>query len=216
MSLGLLLLAVGCEAKQDEHTPAADEEEAFWRLRFSLKPMLERQDSLQPEWVHRPFMAGLAITYVIDRVGSIERVTTKHLELWGISAERLHEESIASFTAPFLTEEGELHWRTYSGPDQTPVLAAPSLESTFASSLVLSPAFQASVEWLFQGWEGLWIALPSRSSCRVLRPTDAATLRKLRAEFLRDHQSSRHPLLDRFLETTAGGGFAPGARFTDD
>ena len=205
-----ILLFHGCRKKSQGRRESrhVKKEESFLALRYSLKPLLEKKQRVSEGQIFSPFLGDLVITYVIDRVGTIEPVTEKHLLEWRISKSRLMKESFSSFQAtvdPLKFRVGQ-NKKGYK-------IAVPDLESIFASTVILLPSFKEGVKKIFGRWEGLMIAIPTRERCWVFMKEDEKTKTKLRDELMKDYGSSLKPLLDRYLLTKKEDDFVLGPKF---
>ncbi|GEM_PF-5606143 len=186
-------------------------DEGFQRLRTSLRPLLERKESVRPGWIYKPLVPGLVVTYVVDRRGSFDRVTDSTLQRWGITRKKLDEETQAWFTVSV----DPLRFRVFQKDKKTdfPKVAHPDLHGIYTASLILHPSFQEGIKKIFGTWEGLLIAIPSQNRCWVLRAGEKKLRKKLKKELLQEFKSSAHPLMDRYLATRKGGGYGLGTPF---
>ena len=201
----------GKETGSGPSSAAQEEGEGFQRLRTSLRPLLEQEKNIRPDWVYRPLAPGLLETFVVDRQGSFDRVTKTLLKKWGITKEKLVEESEAWFTV-FVDP---LKFRVFQKDEDSgsPKVAHPDLHGIYTASLILHPSFKEGLKKVFGRWEGLLVAIPSQKHCWVLRASDEGIRKKLRKELVQEFKTSPHPLLDHYLSTKAGGGYEPGPPF---
>ncbi len=186
-------------------------EEGYQRLRTSLRPLLEQKKTLRPDWVFKPLVPGLVETYVVDRQGSFDRVTRSLLKTWGISREKLDEETAAWFTVAV----DPLNFRVFQKNKKpgSPRVAHPDLQGIYTASLILHPSFKEGIKRIFGSWEGILVAIPSQKRCWVLQAKEKDLRKKLRKELEQEFETSAHPLLNRYLATKKGGGYELGPAF---
>lgn len=186
-------------------------DEGYQRLRTSLRPLLEKKESVRPGWIYKTLVPGLVETYVVDRRGSFDRVTQSTLKRWGISEKKLDEETQAWFTVAV----DPLNFRVFQKDKKpgSPKVAHPDLHGIYTASLILHPSFKEGLKRIFGGWEGLLIAIPSQTRCWVLRASEKELRKKLKKELVQEFKTSAHPLLGRYLATKKGGGYELGPLF---
>ncbi len=175
---------------------------------MSLRPLLEQEKNLRPDWISKPFVPGLAETFVVDRQGSFDRITRSLLEKWGVPEERVEKEALEWFTV-FVDP---LKFRVFRKDEKesSPKVAHPDLHGIYTASLIFLPSFQEGLRKIFGTWEGILVAIPSQKTCWVLRSSEKKIREKLRKELLQEYENSAHPLLNRYLATKAGGGYELG------
>ncbi len=186
-------------------------DEGYQRLRTSLRPLLERKESVRPGWVYKTLVPGLVETYVVDRRGSFDRVTKSTLKRWGISEKKLDEETQAWFTVAV----DPLNFRVFQKDQKpgSPKVAHPDLHGIYTASLILHPSFKEGLKKIFGRWEGLLIAIPSQTRCWVLSAGEKKLRKKLKKELVQEFKTSAHPLMGRYLATRKGGGYELGPPF---
>ncbi len=189
----------------------SNSDEGYQRLRTSLRPLLEQEKSVRPDWIYKPLLPGLVETYVVDRQGSFDRVTRSTLAKWGITRKKLDEETMAWFTVSV----DPLNFRVFQKDKKpgSPKVAHPDLHGIYTASLILHPSFKEGLKRIFGRWEGLLIAIPSQNRCWVLGAGETKLRKKLKKELEQEFQSSAHPLMDRYLATKKGGGYEQGPPF---
>jgi uncharacterized protein YtpQ (UPF0354 family) len=142
--------------------------------------------------VSRPFLADLAVCYVIDEPAAMTFVTQAHLRHWGQTLERIDELALANLRRSLrddpspATPNGIALQSRGDGYDATRLLLQAD-----AMDPDLAPA--------------MCFAVPQRDALWMAPATDTRSLNELMARVREEHRQSEHPVSSQLFRLTAAG-----------
>lgn len=173
-------------------------------VRDRLMPMLYPQELWQekfPNVVGVPWIAGLAVLYVVDEAHAYWYVRDELLEQWNMTAEELHELTLDNLQSHFEQEPMEMALAT--SEDGTPTMMMPNSMSSYNSVRLLSESFRERMREAVTG--DLIVGVPGRDFFVALSMKAPEMLSQMRKQVKSDFQNTDHPLTDRLLLITADG-----------
>lgn len=168
-----------------------------------ILPLLKPRDYLKvtkgtkaPSLVHRPYLAGLVTTYVIDMQHSMAYVNEDHLARWGTEIEELHELALANLAAK-------------TGPDTYKVHRSGARTLCICQTLDGYDATRILLPDLMAEWAGrvpgrLLLGIPNRDFLIGFSDRDRDIVRQITAQVRRDARERDHGLTDQIF-TWQGG-----------
>jgi hypothetical protein len=182
---------------QDRLNPPLDD------VRDRILPMLypeEVQQKQFQEFAGTPWVAGLAILYVVDENDAYWYVRNDLLEQWQINAEELHELALQNLDAYF--EEHPMEFML-SGEEGGPQLLMPSRPDAYNTARLLSEAFHHSVQEIL-GREFV-VGAPNRDFFVAFNLDHTEILDQIRTKVVADFDRMDHPLSRRLLLISTDG-----------
>lgn len=162
--------------------------EALWREKF--------------DGVHgSPWVAGLAVLYVIDESNAYWYVREDLLTAWNLTAEALHELALENLHRYF--DETPMEMAVATSEAGTPTLMMPSRPETYNSVRLISESFRDRMREVAQS--DLVIGAPGRDFFIAVSADSFDRLEEVRRQIVSDFRDSDHPLTDRLLFLSADG-----------
>lgn len=168
-----------------------------------ILPLLKPRDYLKvtegtkaPDLVHRPYLAGLVTTYVIDMQHSMAYVNADHVARWGTEVEELHELALANLAARTGPDTYQVH---RSGAK---TLCICQTLDGYDATRILLPDLMA--EWADRVPGHLLLGIPNRDFLIGFSDRDRGIVRQIAAQVRRDARQRDHGLTDQIF-TWQGG-----------
>ncbi|MCA9079582.1 MAG: DUF1444 family protein [Planctomycetaceae bacterium] len=173
-------------------------------VRDRLMPMLYPEDAWQerfPDFAGSPWVAGLAILYVVDEHNAYWYVRDDLAEKWGLTLDELHEIAIENLQQHFETEPMEM--AVAGSEEEGPSMLMPGKPDSYNACRLLSQPFLAKLRSFVGG--DLAIGVPGRDFFVAVSMKAESMLEHVRARVQEDFRQTDHPLTDRMLLITADG-----------
>lgn len=172
-------------------------------IRERIMPMLCPESIWQeqfPEFAAQPWIAGLAILYVVDESDAYWYVRNDLIESWDMSVDDLHKIALANLDAYFAENSMEL---MLSGEPEGPQILLPQRSDTYNSSRLLSESFHASVQEVL-GREFI-VGVPNRDFFVAVSLSTDEVIEQIRAKVVDDYDRMDHSLSKRLLLVSSDG-----------
>lgn len=172
-------------------------------IRERIMPMLYPKSTWQkqfPEFAAQPWVAGLAILYVVDEADAYWYVRNDLIEPWGVCVEDIHDIAIRNLEAYF--EENPMELILNGGPDGARLLL-PERPDAYNSARLLSKSFHKSLQEIL-GRE-LIVGVPNRDFFVAVSLDSDEVINQVCAKVVEDHERMDHPLSKRLLLVSSDG-----------
>lgn len=197
--IGTALKAL-CDLQSDLH----DESRMQWNaVRHRIMPMLAPEARLgdtMGDSVSAPWIADLAIVYVVDEEQTYWYLRDELLARWGVDRETVHELAMTNLERYF--DEHSMEVTVLEG-QPGPRIVMPTHRDAYNTTRILSPAFQQELRRSLGSCFA--VGAPNRDFfvASSLEPVNA--LEQIRLQVGADFQRMTHPLTDRLLMVTPDG-----------
>lgn len=179
------------------HMPESASVSSFADVAAHLFPMLQQRAFVEQaaqtrarELIHRPFAAGLVITYVVDAAKTVEYVNLHELEGWGVHPDDLHSRAVENLRASVHRIQYRQHGE---GASQLLMDANPD---GYAATRALVADYVD--EWATRLGGELLLGLPSRDLMIGFR-ADHPRREGLVEQLGQDERRREHPLTGRIF-----------------
>jgi uncharacterized protein YtpQ (UPF0354 family) len=172
-------------------------------IRERIMPMLYPESTWQkqfPEFAAQPWVAGLAILYVVDEVDAYWYIRNDLIEPWGVSVEEIHDIAIRNLNAYFEANSMEL---MLTGEADGAQLLLPERPDAYNSARLLSESFHLSMQELL-GREFI-VGVPNRDFFVAVSLDSGTIIEQVRAKIIDDYDRMDHPLSKRLLLVSSDG-----------
>ena len=173
-------------------------------VRNRLMPMLYSEQAWQdrfPEFSGSPWIAGLAILYVVDENSAYWYVRDDLTEKWGLSTDELHRIALDNLQDYF--ERKPMEMAVAGSEDEAPSMLMPGKPDSYNASRLLSHTFLAKLREFVGG--DLAVGVPGRDFFVAVSTKADVMVDHVRERVKEDFQQTDHPLTDRMLLITADG-----------
>ena len=178
-------------------TPSLDE------IRSRIMPMLYPEATWKkqfPEFVAQPWVAGLAILYVVDEADAYWYIRQDLIEPWKVSIDDIHEIAINNLNEYF--EKNSMELMLTGEPDRAQLLL-PERPDAYNSARLLSESFHLSLQEIL-GREFV-VGVPNRDFFVAVSLDSSQIIEQVRAKITDDHDRMDHPLSKRLLLVSSDG-----------
>jgi hypothetical protein len=178
------------------------------QVRERIMPMLYPEDVWRerfPNFVGQPWVAGLAVLYVIDESHAYWYIRRELLEQWGIGPDELHEAALQNLENYFDARPIEL---AVAGAESGPTMVMPTQPDSYNAARVLSERFREKMREVMG--TPFAIGLPSRDFFVAVNLDSEEMVEHVRQRVRDDHEEMDHPLTEELLLISPDGvsGFA--------
>jgi hypothetical protein len=173
-------------------------------VRDRIMPMLYPETVWQskfPNFVGTPWVAGLAVLYVVDEAHAYWYVRNDLLEDWKLSGEELHDLSLTNLARYF--EEHPMELAAAGSEETGPSMLMPSRSDSYNAARMVSEAFTSKLREVVGG--DVAVGLPGRDFFVAVSVKASEVLQHVRQKVVEDYGQMDHPLTDRLLLLTADG-----------
>lgn len=174
------------------------------RVRDRIMPMLYPESVWQDRFarfVGTPWVAGLAVLYVVDEPHAYWYISQELLSQWRLSLDELHSLSLENLERYF--EKHPMELAVAGAENGAAALLMPDTSDSYNASRLVSTAFTAQLRNAAGG--NLAIGLPGRDLFVAVNLKFPDMLAHVRNRVREDFASMDHPLTDRLLLLTADG-----------
>jgi hypothetical protein len=169
-----------------------------------IMPMLYSEDAWRtrfPGIVGTPWIAGLAILYVIDESQAYWYIRQQLLDKWGMTVEQVHDRAIQNLAQYFENQPMEM---AVAGSEQEgPTMLMPGKADSYNSARLLSEPFTARLREVIGG--NFAVGMPGRDFFVVVNLKHPRMLDHVRRKVREDYAQMDHPLTDRMLLVSVDG-----------
>lgn len=173
------------------------------QIRDRIMPILTSRESWEtnfPNFVGEPWVANLAIMYVVDESNAYWYIHEKLLNKWNIDREQLHQIALENLDSYFDYNQIEL---ICMSKEEGPNMIIQSRPDAYNASQVLSPNFYQQAR-RFLGSEFL-TGVPNRDFLLAISLSESHVIEKIQHNIASDYLTMDHPLTDQLLVVTADG-----------
>lgn len=173
-------------------------------VRDRLMPMLYPEDVWQQKFkdiIGEPWIAGLAVLYVVDESNAYWYVRKDLLEKWGITPDLLHEIALDNLHSYF--ERQPMEMAVAASENGEPSMMMPGKPDTYNTVRLLSRSFLTQLRSVAEG--DLVIGAPGRDFFVAVSTKMPELVSQIRKRVREDFEQTDHPLTDRMLLVTADG-----------
>lgn len=172
-------------------------------IRSRIMPILYPEETWKkqfPEFAAQPWVAGLAILYVVDESDAYWYLRSDLIEPWGVSIQDIHEIAIENLNSYFDAHPMEL---MLTGEPEVARLLLPERPDAYNSARLLSESFHHSLQELL-GRE-FAVGVPNRDFFVAVSLESESVIEQVRAKIADDHDRMDHPLSKRMLLVSTDG-----------
>jgi uncharacterized protein YtpQ (UPF0354 family) len=174
------------------------------QVRERIMPMLYPESVWQDRFarfVGTPWVAGLAVLYVVDEAHAYWYISQDLLELWQVSAEELHTLSLENLERYF--EQHPMELAAAGTETVAPALLMPVKSDAYNAARIVSAEFAAKLRDSVGG--DLAVGVPGRDFFVAVSLKSPEMLEHVRGRVKEDFGNMDHPLTDRLVLLTADG-----------
>lgn len=172
-------------------------------VRSRIMPMFYPQPTWKDQladFIGLPWIANLAVLYVVDEAQSYWFIQNRLLQRWGITADEIHELALKNLDRYFRDSPMEF---TVVSDEDVPRMLIPTRPDAYNSVRILSPGFQKQVRDLL-GQE-FAAGIPNRDFFIAVSTMESDVLDHMREKITQDFQQMNHPVCDCLLLVTNDG-----------
>jgi uncharacterized protein YtpQ (UPF0354 family) len=152
-------------------------------------------------FVGTPWVAGLAVLYVVDEAQAYWYIPQELLTDWRLTADELHTLSLANLERYF--EDHPMELAVAGAEAGTAALLMPDTSDAYNAARLVSGEFTARLREAAGG--DLAIGLPGRDLFVAVSLKSTDMIEHVRGRVREDFANMDHPLTDRLLLVTADG-----------
>lgn len=168
-----------------------------------IMPVLLSNESWEqnfPNFVGEPWVANLAVLYVVDEANAYWYIHENLLKKWDIDLEELHQIALDNLERYFEKHQIEL---ICMSKEDGPNMMIQSKPDAYNASQVLSKSFYQQAR-KFLGSEFL-TGVPNRDFLLALNLSPSHVIEQIQNNIANDYLTMDHPLTDQLLVVTADG-----------
>ncbi|TWT57757.1 hypothetical protein KOR42_11230 [Thalassoglobus neptunius] len=173
-------------------------------VRDRIMPILYSESSWRknlPGIVGNPWIAGLAVLYVIDEANAYWYVRTELRKQWNLTVDELHSMAIENLDDYF--EESPMKMAVAESGEGDATMMIPDKPDTYNTVRLLSDRFLTRLRDVAQS--DLAVGVPGRDLFIAVSMKSPEIVSKIRHQVELDFQRTDHPLTDKMLLVTADG-----------
>jgi hypothetical protein len=173
-------------------------------VRDRLMPMLYPEEVWREKFqdiLGEPWVAGLAILYVVDESNAYWYVRQELLERWGLSLTDLHDIALDNLQSYF--ERQPMEMAVAESESGGPSMMMPGKPDTYNSVRLLCQSFLTKLREVAEG--DLAVGVPGRDFFVAVSMKRPEMVDRIRSRIREDFRQTDHPLTDRMLLVTADG-----------
>jgi hypothetical protein len=173
-------------------------------VRDRIMPMLYPESIWQrrfPAMIGTPWVAGLAILYVVDEAHAYWYLRNAHRDHWGLEVDDIHTIAMTNLERHF--DQKPMEIAVAESDEDSPAVLLPSQSDAYNSSRLLSEPFLARLLEVIG--ENFAIGLPSRDFFVAVKGSLPQTIEQIRRRVRIDFGKTEYPLTDRLLLVSADG-----------
>lgn len=169
-----------------------------------IMPMLYSEEAWKTRFsgiVGTPWIAGLAILYVIDESQAYWYIRQQLLEKWGMTVEQVHERAMENLAKYF--EDQPMEMAVAGSEQEGPSMLMPGKADSYNSARLLSEPFTSRLREVIGG--NFAVGMPGRDFFVVVNLKHPRMLDHVRRKVREDYAQMDHPLTDRMLLVSVDG-----------
>ena len=153
-----------------------------------------------PNFVGSPWVAELAVLYVVDEPQAYWFIRDELLKVWNVTSDELHDIALGNLDRYFAENPQQL---TLAGEDSGPRLVLPTRSDAYNASRLLSRRFYEGLREHLG--DEFVIGIPSRDFFVAVSLGAPEILDRVRRRVAADYSQMDHPLTERLLRATPDG-----------
>ena len=175
----------------------------FEQVRERILPMLYPESVWRecfPNFVGEPWIAGLAVLYVVDESNAYWYIRQDLVQTWNLGRDELHRLALTNLARHFSNPGREM---TLVGDEESPRLLTPAQPDAYNASRLLSDSFHSQVRELLG--RQFAVGIPNRDLFIAVSLDSGETIEHIRRQVAEDFSQKDHPLCERLLLVSDDG-----------